>query len=235
MSSLFCITLNSIASVELGKKLLSAKDFPAAQSEFQKAANDGDIKAQYLLGIGVLQGKYFPQDEGKGIQILRDASQRGSAEASYALFRYVVFKRLLPLSEAIQILELAEKQGSMQAKFALNNLRGNDYALTFVYADFEQFVPVEIPPLVKGDISAALKNGELVYQRVCVACHEIGIANAPKRNDTARWKDLRKKGFATLVENAAKGYKAHPARGGDYSLSGEEIRNAVLFMASPMH
>ena len=41
------------------------------------------------------------------------------------------------------------------------------------------------------------RSGKDVYDKYCTACHTIGVANAPKLNDSAAWK-ARKKTWKSL-------------------------------------
>lgn len=78
---------------------------------------------------------------------------------------------------------------------------------------------------------AQLKTGETVYQSVCMACHDTGVAHAPKKGDTAAWKPLIEEGQHILSAHAFVGVRAMPARGGDDKLSLEEFSRAVAWMA----
>lgn len=75
------------------------------------------------------------------------------------------------------------------------------------------------------------KSGEEVYNAVCSACHQAGVAGAPKTSDTAAWEQrLGDGGKDSLYSNAINGLNAMPAKGGDPSLSDEEVQNAVDHM-----
>jgi cytochrome c5 len=90
---------------------------------------------------------------------------------------------------------------------------------------------------VGGAASAAAattggKSGEEVFKDTCVACHQTGVAGAPKVGDKAAWGPRIKQGFQTLVEHALKGKNAMPPKGGNASLSDDEVARAVAFMAN---
>ncbi|WP_404300982.1 c-type cytochrome [Alicycliphilus denitrificans] len=78
---------------------------------------------------------------------------------------------------------------------------------------------------------AQLRTGESVYQSLCMACHETGVAQAPKRGDAQAWKPLIAEGQHVLSAHAFIGVRAMPARGGDSALSLEEFSRAVAWMA----
>ena len=77
---------------------------------------------------------------------------------------------------------------------------------------------------------AAGQAGEAVYKKACIACHSTGAAGAPRVGDDAAWKPRAEKGIDTLVGNAVSGVGTMPPKGGNTTLSDEEVRNAVLFM-----
>ncbi|SEP11632.1 c-type cytochrome [Aquisalimonas asiatica] len=74
-------------------------------------------------------------------------------------------------------------------------------------------------------------SGSEVNETACMACHDSGAMNAPVTGDEDAWASLyEEKGLEELVDNAINGIGAMPARGGDSSLSDEEVRNAVVYM-----
>ena len=75
------------------------------------------------------------------------------------------------------------------------------------------------------------KSGEQVYQSVCVACHETGVAHAPKVGDRAAWAPLIAEGQHVLTGHAWVGVRAMPARGGSNETSLAEFARAVAHMA----
>lgn len=82
------------------------------------------------------------------------------------------------------------------------------------------------PPILQGK-----KSGEQVYATVCVACHETGVAHAPKFGDRAAWVSLIGEGQPVLTGHAWVGVRAMPARGGSDKLSLTDFSRAVAYMA----
>lgn len=80
-------------------------------------------------------------------------------------------------------------------------------------------------------ILQAHASGEQVYKTVCSACHETGVAQAPKMGDRAAWKPLIEEGQHILTGHAWVGVRAMPARGGSTDLSLVDFSRAVAFMA----
>lgn len=82
------------------------------------------------------------------------------------------------------------------------------------------------------DKKKAVRSGADIYAATCAACHKEGVANAPKVGDRARWAPLIKEGLKELTDDSIKGKGAMPPRGGDPSLTREELSRAIVFMAN---
>jgi cytochrome c5 len=80
--------------------------------------------------------------------------------------------------------------------------------------------------------AAGGKSGEEVVKTVCAACHQTGVAGAPKLGDRAAWAPRIKEGPNELVKDAIKGVRGMPPKGGNASLSDDEVARAVVFMAN---
>ncbi|HWI34937.1 MAG TPA: c-type cytochrome [Burkholderiales bacterium] len=83
-----------------------------------------------------------------------------------------------------------------------------------------------------GGAAAGGRSGEEVVKTTCAACHQAGVAGAPKMGDKAQWAPRIKQGLQTLVQTALKGKGAMPPKGGNGSLSDDEVARAVVFMAN---
>jgi len=86
-----------------------------------------------------------------------------------------------------------------------------------------QATTVTINPAAKG-----------IYDRSCAVCHNQGVAGAPVTGDKSLWLERIAKGTATLTDHAINGYRGKtgfmPAKGGNATLSDEEVAAAVQFM-----
>lgn len=84
--------------------------------------------------------------------------------------------------------------------------------------------------------TAAVADGKSDYARACSACHNLGVAGAPRVGDPALWEDRLKQGMDTLVEHAINGYSGDsgvmPPKGGFSYLSDEQIQAIVEYMVS---
>jgi cytochrome c5 len=58
------------------------------------------------------------------------------------------------------------------------------------------------------------------------------VANAPRIGDAKAWAPVIKQGLQSMVANAIKGKGAMPPKGGDNSLTNEEMTRAVAYMAN---
>lgn len=83
-----------------------------------------------------------------------------------------------------------------------------------------------------GGGAAGSRSGEEVVKAVCSTCHQAGVAGAPKIGDKAAWAPHIKEGLKTLVATALKGKGAMPPKGGNPSLSDDEVARAVVYMAN---
>lgn len=83
-------------------------------------------------------------------------------------------------------------------------------------------------PATEGAMVAS--QGQEVYEKNCAACHAEGVAGAPKVGDMEAWSSLIAKGADMLTESAINGIGTMPPKGGNPSLSDEDIRAAVSYM-----
>ncbi len=72
--------------------------------------------------------------------------------------------------------------------------------------------------------------GERVYKAVCIACHDSGVAQAPKFGDKAAWAPLIAEGQGVLTGHAWIGVRAMPARGGSTEINLQDFSKAVAYL-----
>ncbi len=90
----------------------------------------------------------------------------------------------------------------------------------------------------KNDTKIVLSDkatlGKGVYDTACQACHNPGIAGAPRTGDKTAWVSRIDQGMDVLNGHAINGYQGAdgvmPAKGGNMSLSNDDVINAVAFM-----
>jgi cytochrome c5 len=78
-------------------------------------------------------------------------------------------------------------------------------------------------------------DGKTIYDNLCHSCHTAGVAGAPKLGDKGAWSARIAEGTATLIKHAIEGYKGPdgnqmPAKGGNPSLTDEQVGNTVKWM-----
>jgi len=82
------------------------------------------------------------------------------------------------------------------------------------------------------------RDGQQIYQASCVACHGTGIAGAPKVGDKSHWAARMLTGTEALYRNALTGMQSSvgvmPAKGGNPSLSDQDVKAAVDFMVAQL-
>jgi len=78
------------------------------------------------------------------------------------------------------------------------------------------------------------KDGSVIYAKLCSACHLNGAGGAPKSNDKTAWAPRITQGMEILVKHAIEGYQGKdglmPARGGNATLTDEQIQLTVQYM-----
>ena len=80
------------------------------------------------------------------------------------------------------------------------------------------------------DANRPLRGGAEVFKSQCAACHETGVAGAPKTGDKAAWAPRLATGMPALLKSAASGKGGMPARGGAPDLTDDELKAAVTFL-----
>lgn len=75
------------------------------------------------------------------------------------------------------------------------------------------------------------RTGEAIYNTYCIACHSIGLANAPKTGDAEAWNKLLEIGMDDLVISAKAGKNVMPAMGNCTDCSDDELVSSINFMS----
>jgi cytochrome c5 len=101
----------------------------------------------------------------------------------------------------------------------------------------EEAIAKRLKPVGEVVVAAApaggtQRSGQEIVQAVCAACHQTGALNAPRVGDTKAWAPLIKEGLQHLTENAIKGIRQMPPRGGNPDLTDVEVARAVAYMAN---
>lgn len=119
---------------------------------------------------------------------------------------------------------------------------GNEHADPQAQARLEERIKpvatIVTDPAVLVKLAAAAQasrpvmTGEQVYSKVCTGCHAAGVLNAPKVGDKAAWSARLQSqgGLDGLMKKAESGLNAMPPRGGDPTLSDDELKGAIEYM-----
>ncbi|MGH8481182.1 MAG: c-type cytochrome [Nevskiaceae bacterium] len=92
-----------------------------------------------------------------------------------------------------------------------------------VVTDASQLLAMAAP----AQAARAPLSADEVITKVCAVCHGTGVLDAPKIGDTAEWNKRKAAGMGALVANSIQGKNQMPARGGDPSLTDDEVKAAV--------
>ncbi len=82
-----------------------------------------------------------------------------------------------------------------------------------------------------GAAGAGNRSGEQIYKSACAACHEAGVANAPKLGDKAAWAPRLAQKLDGLVKSATAGKNAMPPKGGS-DANELELTRAIVYMTN---
>jgi cytochrome c5 len=78
--------------------------------------------------------------------------------------------------------------------------------------------------------------GEKTYKQACALCHGTGAGGAPMLTDRSDWEPRIAQGKDVLYQHALEGFTGSkgmmPSRGGNVSLSDEQVKAAVDYMTS---
>lgn len=80
------------------------------------------------------------------------------------------------------------------------------------------------------DADDDISPGEKIVTAVCLRCHGPGLMKSPKLGKAKDWAARIKDGKSTLYANAINGINKMPPRGGNKSLSDDDVKAAVDHM-----
>jgi cytochrome c5 len=89
-------------------------------------------------------------------------------------------------------------------------------------------VAVTLASAVVGDQKG--RTGESIYNSNCMACHNYGVAGAPKFGDAEAWAKKLEKGIDLVYANAINGIRGMPARGTCMDCSDDEIKVTIDYI-----
>ena len=86
------------------------------------------------------------------------------------------------------------------------------------------------PGVSNADGGSAIRSGKRIVEAVCINCHGPGVLGAPRLDSHEQWLPRVGQGFDALLRHTADGFRNMPARGGDPSLSDDELKRAIAYM-----
>ena len=90
----------------------------------------------------------------------------------------------------------------------------------------------EAPKAEDKGAAAPGADGKVVYEASCKACHGNGIPGVPQVGNKGDWAARIKAGKDTVHKHAIEGFNAMPAKGGNSSLTDDEVKAAVDYMVN---
>jgi len=85
---------------------------------------------------------------------------------------------------------------------------------------------------LSASFAYAEEVGERTYKQVCVSCHGMGVLNAPKFGDAAKWAPLIAEGQITLTAHGYVGIRGMPPKAGVPTLGIEGFADALVYMVN---
>jgi cytochrome c5 len=79
-------------------------------------------------------------------------------------------------------------------------------------------------------VAAAPRSAQDIVEGLCNSCHLAGVLGAPVVGNKAQWEARLAEGWDRLVHAAVNGVGSMPAKGGDPSLTEEQIAEAIAYM-----
>jgi cytochrome c5 len=83
---------------------------------------------------------------------------------------------------------------------------------------------------VASVVASAGRSAESIYNVSCAACHNNGVAGAPKMGDVSAWANRLQQGLETVYGNAINGIRAMPAMGTCMDCSEDEIKITIDYI-----
>lgn len=91
-------------------------------------------------------------------------------------------------------------------------------------------VPLSLALLLGSSVVFANADIEAIVDRHCQACHDAGLAGAPKMDDAANWAPRVATGIDAMTQTVISGKAAMPPKGTCFSCTDEQLRAAVEVM-----
>ncbi len=84
-----------------------------------------------------------------------------------------------------------------------------------------------------ADAGGGMTPPEDIYNQACSACHQVGVAGAPKFGDAEQWAPRIEKGMDSLYGSVINGLPpGMPAKGMCFTCSEEELKSVTDYMVA---
>lgn len=90
--------------------------------------------------------------------------------------------------------------------------------------------PLSFALLLGSSVVFANAEIEGIVDRHCQACHDAGLAGAPKMDDAANWAPRVATGIDAMTQTVISGKGAMPPKGTCFSCTDDQLRAAVEVM-----
>jgi cytochrome c5 len=94
------------------------------------------------------------------------------------------------------------------------------------------------PAILAVSITAAAapqslhREGKVIVEEVCVACHGAGLEGAPRIGDVKAWSQRSARGLSSLTKSAMEGVRKMPPHGGRLDLDDVDLARAITYMVN---
>ena len=96
----------------------------------------------------------------------------------------------------------------------------------------EPEAPVVASAVATAGAGVSLEAGKKIYDLTCFACHKTGVAGAPILGDKKAWAPRISTGPGLLLNSVLKGKGAMPPKGGNMSISDDDVKAAIDYMVN---
>ena len=124
----------------------------------------------------------------------------------------------------------------MRVRAGLTGQQTRDILTFLQQSNNETVVKTKVESIVDKKLSSGL-SGEQIYNQTCIACHgSNGVGTVPGSPNFSKQNSPLVKSDSELMKNVIEGYQTPgspmgmPAKGGNSSLTSEDIRSVLLFI-----
>ena len=147
--------------------------------------------------------------------------------AAFSLAILVLALKMSDLTQGVYTRDLDEYQTRVTERI-------RPFGQVYLPGEEQQAAAPIVEAVVEPEPVAVALSGPQVYNSACLACHGAGIAGAPILGDVEAWAARIGQGAEVLYDHAINGFSGEagymPAKGGNMSLSDDEVAAAVDYM-----